>query len=241
MIVGAQKAGTTALARFLEGHPEICISRPKEVHAFDSPEFVDGWSPDEVERKYRSAFAHRERERRLGEATPIYLYWPVIPRWLQEHDSETKMIVLLRDPVERALSHYVMEAERGNEELAPLAAMLREPSRLRRDRGNRSEHSSWRFHSYQDRGHYRRQLQNLYRSFPRDQVLVLRSESLWSRHAETLRRVHRFLGVDQGSELPERERIFPGNSGTVGLQLARAFLRARLHFDRRWLDATFPA
>lgn len=150
------------------------------------------------------------------------------------------MIVLLRDPVERAISHYLMEAERGNEGLSPLMAMLREPQRLADGRGDRCENSSWRLHSYQDRGHYRRQLLNLYRSFPRDQVLVLRSETLWNRHAESLRRVHAFLGVAAQSVLPERERIFASNGAGMGVRLARAFLRARLYLDRSWLQTHYP-
>jgi hypothetical protein len=239
MIVGAQKCGTSALASFLATHPAICIPAQKEVHLFDAPDYSSGWDQDTIDARYGAAIPDWRGQRWVCDATPIYIYWPEIAAELSRFNAALKLIVLLRDPVERALSHYRMERGRKNEALGPIAAFTAEPWRLARDRGNRAERSSWRVHSYQDRGLYRRQLANLQRSFPRDQVLVVRAESLWARHEETLRSVYAFLDVPPPPELPPRARVFAGDSARPS-RGARALLRLRLGRESAWLERALP-
>ena len=119
MIVGAQKCGTTALARFLSRHPEIGMADPKEAHLFDAPDYSGGWSPKEIDARYRPSFEHCPAATVRGEATPIYMLLPEVARELHRYNPELKLIVLLRDPVERAISHYYME--RGQRRRAPAA------------------------------------------------------------------------------------------------------------------------
>ena len=112
MLVGAQKCGTTALAHFLSQHPEIEMASPKEVHLFDSSTYSRGWSGQRIDEHYRPHFEQRAGAAIRGEATPIYMFLPGIASELKRYNPDLKLIVLLRDPVERAISHYYMEKNR---------------------------------------------------------------------------------------------------------------------------------
>ena len=212
MIVGAQKCGTTALARFLSRHPEICMAVPKEVHLFDSPQFSSDWTPERIDERYRPCFDHCTDARVLGEATPIYLFLPGIARDLERYNPDLKLIVLLNDPVERAVSHYYMEKGRDREHRPLWLALASEPIRLRRCADARAHRSAMRVCSYRRRGLYSLQLRNLYRCFDEDQVLIVRTPDLRARHHEVLRRVFGFLGVSEQVRI-EPETVFEGARG----------------------------
>ena len=212
MIVGAQKSGTTALAHFLSQHPEIGLASPKEVHLFDAPHYCADWTPEQIDKRYGSRFEHCTDARILGEATPSYMFVPEIGRDLQRYNPELKLIVLLRDPVERAISHYYMEKGRGRERRPLWFALLREPFRLRRCRNARVPGSVTLRCSYRTRGLYSLQLRNLYRFFDPDQVLIVRSRELLERHDAVLRRVFSFLGVSENVCVTP-EIVFKGERG----------------------------
>lgn len=212
MIVGAQKCGTTALAHFLAQHPEIGMASPKEPHLFDSPKYSSDWTPEQIDERYRSFFEHCGDVRIRGEATPIYMFLPEIARELERYNPALKLIVLLHDPVERALSHYYMEKNKGKEPRPLWLALLREPFRLRRCRDARAYRSAVRVCSYRRRGLYSVQLRNLYRFFDRDRVLIVRTRDLGTRHDAVLRRVFAFLGVSDHVRI-EPEIVFEGHRG----------------------------
>ena len=195
MIVGAQKCGTTALAHFLSRHPGIGMADPKEAHVFDAPDYSGDWSPEEIDERYRPSFEHCPGAAIRGEATPFYMFLPEIARELERYNPELKLIVLLRDPVERAVSQYCMERGRGDERLPLWLALSSEPFRLRRCRDTRQPDSAMRRHSYRRRGLYSLQLRNLYRFFRKDRVLVIRTRDLLQHHDAVLRQVFAFLGV----------------------------------------------
>ena len=209
MIAGAQKCGTSALAHFLSQHPEIGMASPKEVHLFDSPNYSSDWTPAQIDKRYGSRLAHCSGVRILGEATPSYMFVPEIGRDLERYNPDLKLIVLLRDPVERAISHYYMEKGRGRERRPLWFALLREPFRLRRCRNGRVRGSVTQRCSYRTRGLYSIQLRNLYRRFGPDQVLVVRSSELSQRHDEVLGKVFAFLGVSENVRVAP-EIVFRG-------------------------------
>ncbi|MYE12961.1 MAG: glycosyltransferase [Gammaproteobacteria bacterium] len=217
MIVGAQKAGTSALAQFLDAHPEIGMSSLKEVHLFDAPEYSGEWTSADVDQRYRPHFAHTRftglpGDPVLGEATPVYLFLRDVPAELRRYHPELKLIVLLRDPVERAISHYYMEKGRGGEQRPLWQALLLEPFRLLRSRDPRHPESAQRMHSYRARGLYSRQLRNLYGVFPPEQVLVVRAEDLLRDHDAVLARVFAFLEVSTEVRVPPAV-VFEGEPG----------------------------
>ena len=205
MIVGAQRCGTTALARFLSRHPGVAMSSPKEVHLFDGANYSSDWTSEQIDARYRRAFTEGADGRIRGEATPVYLFFPEIARELRRYHPGLKLIVLLRDPVGRALSSYYFQKRRGKERRPLWLALLLEPLRLRRRHNPRASGSLTRVCAYRRRGLYSLQLRNLYRSFDREQVLIVRTRDLEEHHDAVLRRVFAFLGVDEGVQIaPER-------------------------------------
>ncbi len=231
VIAGAQKAGTTALAAFLAEHPEICMAPQKEVHLFDAPDYVD--STAFCDERYRQAFPNYHGQPLVGEATPIYMYLPVCVARIQRYNPAMRLIVLLRHPAERALSHHAMERSRQAEPWPLLAALAAEPFRLWRAAGSLEWSSAVRTHSYLDRGFYSRQIANLLEHFPREQLLVLRTEELLAHHAETLRRVYTFLGAEEPAVLPASRQVRPG--AELGADEARPTRPAAVASALKWI------
>ena len=233
MIVGAQKSGTTALAQFLNQHPAIEMASRKEVHLFDSPKHVRGTKAAEIDERYRPLYQAGASDRCRGEATPIYMHLPGIAAELRRYNPALKVIVLLRNPVDRAVSDYYMQRERGRESLPLWLALLLERWRLWRERQPFRERSAWREHAYRRRGLYSLQLATLLDAFDPEQLLVLRSKDLLERHDDTLRQVLNFLGVDSGVRIPEAE-VFAGGPRRRH-RVVRALLRLSLQPEKRRL------
>jgi hypothetical protein len=208
LIAGTQKGGTTALARFLDAHPDLCIAPAKELHVFDDPALAGlDWGAEEAARRLRSSFPNFAGQARVGEASPTSMYLPGVAERIRRYNPGMKLIVLLREPADRAASHYAHSRRHRAEWLPfPLALGL-EARRLRRDRGNLGWESSLRWHSYTDRGQYSRQLLELMRCFPREQLLLLRTDELAGDHEGCLRRVFRFLEVEIPDQFPPPERV----------------------------------
>lgn len=221
VIAGAQKGGTTALDLFLSQHPDVCTARPKETHFFhEDVYFEDG----DVRFEWLSfCFAHHAGEPVVGEATPEYMYLPNAAERLAAHNPSLRIILLLRDPVERAYSDYRMRVARGQESLPFRDALACEPDRLAAAAGDFRLASPLVRHSYVSRGLYAEQIRRLLRFFHREQVLVLRSDHLRDRHEETLSRVHSFLGLS-GRALPEPRRVLVGEGPPMRAE-DRAYLR----------------
>ncbi|MDE0420311.1 MAG: sulfotransferase domain-containing protein [Gammaproteobacteria bacterium] len=239
MIVGAQKCGTSALARFLSAHPAIAMAA-REGHIFDAPDYSTDWSAAEIDRRYARRIDDKPGAALRGESTPFYMYLADIPRELRRYSRTLKLIVMLRDPVERALSHYAMERSRGNETRPLWLALLAEPWRRWRCRDPRAPESAARRHSYRSRGLYSVQLQNLFAAFPRDQVLVVQTEDLLQSHDEVLEKVFVFLGVSVSVRVPP-EIVFAGVDLGGKHALMRWLLRLSFAKESRRLRAILTA
>ncbi|WP_210209042.1 sulfotransferase family protein [Roseiarcus fermentans] len=198
-ICGVQKGGTTALDSFLRRHPDIEMAKIKETHFFDD-ESVD-WTHPDYDKLH--AWFDADRSRRLrGEATPIYSYWPNAMERLRAYNPSAKLIVALRHPVLRALSHWRMETARGAETLS-FAEAIRPPARARVRAAANGAH---RVFSYVERGFYAPQVERLLDLFPDGQVLFLRTDAMWRDLPATLNAIHAFLGLDAGPAV-ERRRV----------------------------------
>ena len=200
MIVGAQKCGTTALAEYLREHPQIGMPL-EEGHVFDAPDFSPDWSPQEIDQRYAPRLEHCQPGALLGEATPMYLFLPEVAAALRRYNPDLKLIVLLRDRVERAISQYYMNVGSGKEQAPLWLALLAEPLRLWRCPSSRQWGSALRVRSYRSRGLYSRQLRNLYRQFPPQQVLIAHNGDLLADHQTLLRQVFAFLGVAEDAKM----------------------------------------
>jgi hypothetical protein len=197
LIAGVQKAGTTALFEHLQGEPELSLPAVKEAHFFDD-ETQDWGTPDYG--AYHARFVPFDGRPR-GEATPIYLYWPQSLARIRRYNPAMKLIVLLRDPVERAWSHWKMEYARGAE-ARPFAWCIRQ------GRQRLFDADPWGFHrefSYVERGFYGEQMARLFDLFPRGQVLTLTAGDLRHEATRTLGRVRGFLGLRNAAPAAARE------------------------------------
>ncbi len=187
MIAGVQKAGTSALDAYLRGHPEICMADVKEVHFFDRDKYFLG-GPSYL--AYHSHFSPSGANKLLGEATPIYAYWDSCIQQIWKYNPKIKIIVVLRNPIERAYSHWNMERQRGLEELPFLEAVKNESNRCKKDLPKQS-----RVFSYVDRGWYSEQIRRIWRFFPKEQTLFIKHEKMLSSPNEALEELWGFLEV----------------------------------------------
>ena len=215
LIGGVQKAGTTALARYLAGHPQLALPQRKEAHVFDDPGFGADWDRARIDREYARHFDAGSDDRLHGDATPIYLFHPTLVERIAAYNPAMRWIVLLRDPVERAISQYGMERARGDEHWPLRAALLFERLRLRGHQYDWSPASPLRHWSYRARGDYGRQLRTLRAHFPDAQVLVLRSTELRVSHVQVLARICAFLGVRDFNPAPAEITAFEGEPARV--------------------------
>lgn len=235
VIGGVQKGGTTALAGFLARHPQVALPACKEAHVFDAPDFDDGWDVQAVDARYARHFPdHVGGDAVHGDATPLYVFHPRLVARIARYNPAMRWVLVLRHPVERAVSHYGMERARGIERWPFWPAMLLEHWRLRGARGeDLSSGSALRRFSYRRRGDYAAQLDVLYRHFPREQVLLLQNSELSAEPEETLRRVHAFLGLAGVEPEGPFGRVFEGSyrrlrQGSPGWRLMCFLMRREL-------------
>jgi hypothetical protein len=195
LVLGAQKAGTTALYEYLRRHAQITGPSWKEVSFFDRR-----WARGES--WYRGNFPNlaRTRGKLVGEASPSYVFHPLAPERVQELVPEARLIVLVRNPVDRALSQYTHEVALGREPLPFEEALDAEQERLRGEQERMVSDPSyfsreWWSHTYKARGRYAEQLERWLAVFPREQLLVLPSDDLGSDPARAHAQVLEFLGA----------------------------------------------
>ena len=202
LIVGAMKAGTTSLFGCLAGHPDCCASYSKEVHYFDR-NFHRG------ESWYRMHFPRWPSRRTVTsghrtlcfESSPYYMFEPRVPARVRRELPKVKLVFLLRNPVDRAYSHYQHCVVRGRESLPFEAAIDVETQRLKgevaRLMDDESYHSPAHQHfSYLQRGLYADQIVRWQQHFPRENLLVVQAEQLFRNPQQMLARTLAFLGLD---------------------------------------------
>lgn len=237
VIAGVQKSGTSALASFLSQHPDCYIPPIKEVHLFDAEDWGGDESVEEINARYERAFEDFNAQRTVGDATPIYIYMPEVISAIYKYNPHIKIILLLRDPVERAISHYRMEKNRGNEALPLFLAILLEPFRLIACKGSRRQSSARRLHSYADRSRYTSQLKNLFLHFPKNQVLLLKTQELREDHQSTLSRVFAFLSIPDFSNRILPEIVFSNEGRPNRYIFSRALLKILLRKEVRYFNS----
>jgi hypothetical protein len=208
LIVGTQKGGTTSLFNYLIQHPRIYAPFRKEIKFFDS-NYFNGLS------WYRAHFPLRrklEHEHALtGEATPYYMFHPTAPERISQALPDVRIIVLLRNPVDRAYSHYQHMVRAGRETLSFEEALEKEPERLNGEAEKIAAdmyypQAAHIYYSYLARGRYIEQLPKLFSLFSPDRVLVLRSEDLYTSPRETFFQTLDFLKLPRWE--PPRYEIF---------------------------------
>jgi hypothetical protein len=195
LIAGAQKAGTTSLHAYLCQHPDVDSPVTKEVHFFDH-EFQrgPGW--------YRAHFRRPSGATSItGESTPYYLFHPLAPARAAELLPGCKLIVVLRNPIDRAYSHHNHERALGFEDLSFERAVAIEAERLEGEEelllGN-PHYRSWahQHYSYLGRGRYAEQLERWLELFADEQLLILSAEDLFEDPLKVVAEAQEFLGLE---------------------------------------------
>jgi hypothetical protein len=194
IIVGGLKCGTTSIHHYLGLHPEIQMSKPKELNFFAAELNWDlglDW--------YASRFDNRFKVR--GESSPHYTNLPRfggVPERIKEHCPDARLIYMVRDPIKRILSHWVHATGAGYE-TGELVPVLSEPDS-----------------SYMNRSKYWMQLQPYLEHFDRSQIEIVAQEELQAEREETMRRAFRFAGVDEGFTSEQFEREWERSSAKQG-------------------------
>lgn len=194
IIIGAQKSGTTSLYRYLIEHPRIVPASAKQLDFFAHESFHRGTD------FYLSQFPERDEHLLSGEASPYYMFHPHAPRRIREFDPGVKLIAILRNPVDRAYSHYQHQVRNGREPLSFEEAITGEESRTAAETARMLEDEAYyskvhRRHSYLSRSLYASQLQSWLSLFAREQILTLGSERMFENPEPVLDRVTDFLGL----------------------------------------------
>ncbi|ERT08304.1 sulfotransferase domain protein [Lyngbya aestuarii BL J] len=218
MILGTQKGGTNSLYNYLCQHPQIISAVQKEIHFF-SLHYQKGidW--------YHTQFPTSADGNLLwtGEGTPYYLFHPGVPERVYQHFPHMKFIVLLRNPVDRAISHYYWEVNLGYEMLSLEEAITQEPQRLQGELEKLLADENYysynhQHYSYLSRGIYSEQLQNWMNLFSREQFLILKSEDFLSQCSERVNQVFEFLGLP-AYQLPNYQKYNVGAYPQVSPQI----------------------
>lgn len=189
ILAGAQKSGTTALHYFLTRHPAITMGDQQEMHFFDDEEIFVGRVDYELLHKH---FAPVHPLTIAGECTPIYIYWKPAMERIWKYNPKIKLLIILRNPVDRAFAHWNMQRFKGRDPLDFLEAVKEEKNRAK----EAAPLQSRRF-SYVDRGFYTGQLERVFKFFPREQVKIIKFEGFRDKGSEALNSIFRFLGVRQ--------------------------------------------
>lgn len=205
IIIGAQKCGTSSLYSYLIHHPQVRAAWRKEIHYFDSPEYAEGidW--------YRAHFPFRvslSRNQKLeghriltGESSPYYLAHPHAHQRVFENLPQAKLIVMLRNPIDRALSHYNHQVRKGREPFGFEEAIGLEKQRLGNEKAKMladAEYYSYNYwaYSYQERGHYIDQIETWLKKFQREQMLFVNSDKFFEDPRKVFKQVLGFLELD---------------------------------------------
>jgi hypothetical protein len=197
LIVGAAKAGTTSLYHYLLQHPKIDGATRKELHYFDRDynQSID---------YYRTCFPSlsQPNDHITGEATPYYLIHPYAPERIYKVMPNTKIIILLRNPIDRAFSHYNFTIRQHYEPLTFEEAIEKERERIEPEfeklvNNPYARSFAYQIYTYLKTGIYVDHLKAYYNFFPKDQILILNYEKFFSNVPNSMRIVTDFLNIDK--------------------------------------------
>lgn len=202
VIIGAQKAGTSSIYRWLKEHPQV-IAHAKEIGYFSrhyerGPDWYRSHFPTEWRRT--NFIAEHGRPLFTGEATPEYLLDPRAPRRMAELIPEVKLIASLRNPVDRAYSQFQMNRREGIEPVELFSdALSLEDARFgtpqERRRATRQRPSMAKWTHYLRRGHYADALSDWFAAFPRERFCIVTFDDLTARAERTVGTLEGFLGL----------------------------------------------
>lgn len=192
LIVGAPKAGTTSLYHYLSDHPDVFMSNPKEVNYF-SREAIEAQCLyyDDIKIKtlsdYESLFKPVINEKTIGEGSVSYLYYTDTPRKILETLGNIKIIIMLRDPIDRGFSHYLMDRKLGlvNSSYSEIVSQ-----------SGQHKHQHLYYQQYVKLGLYYEQVKRYLDTFRDQSVKIILQEDLRDNPDQTIIQLYEFLGIN---------------------------------------------
>lgn len=191
IIVGAMKAGTTTLMRYLVRNPQICIP-DYEVHFFD-----DDKNYEKGLEWYSSHFSQSERIKAIGEKTPTYSYDPKVAERIYKALPDTKLVWLFRNPVDRTYSNYIHALLRGTEKFSFKEALKKEEERIEKNI----------FKGYKRRSIYAEQVERFLEYYPQEKMHFIIFENFIQNPDKELQRLFEFLEVGNNLKSEKSESI----------------------------------
>jgi hypothetical protein len=183
--IGVQKAGTTSLHDILKQHPKIGLPDIKEA-----PFFIDDFKFQKgINNYFKDYFKESDKNLLLGEINPQFCYVPKVAERIKNNFGEVKIIILLRNPVDRAFSHYLMTKRRGLEPLSFEDALLSEKERLGTEHGDLN-------HSYISRGNYTNQIERYQKLFGDENLKVILFDEFIRNTPKVTREICEFINVE---------------------------------------------
>jgi len=207
-VIGVARGGTTSLYHYLQQHPQLFLPKVKECNYFTNAESLDKevYNPpiagEEYHMKiirskevYNQLFQEATQDQIKGEVSPAYLWDPTSAKRIYDHNPNAKIIVSLRDPIQRAYSHYLMHYHTGYDKAASFEAALEAPKKEIWGGGN----------MYLEMGLYYSQLKPYFDLFDPKNIKVVVSEEWTKENGEALNDIYRFLNVDAFSNCESEE------------------------------------
>ena len=204
LILGAAKSGTSSLWKYLKQHPQVFMSFPKEPNFFvfegcKLPPYSGPGKPEVLYQRlyretitnfqeYQSIFNAVTDEKAIGEASVRYLYFPQAPEKIKHYLGEPKLLILLRNPIERLYSHYMMNIRHILEPLSFAEALAQEEKRIAVNWG-------WDWH-YVGVSSYYEQVKRYFDIFDREQIKVIIYDDFRQDTVGTMQSIYRFLDID---------------------------------------------
>jgi len=203
--VGPERSGTTWLYQCLKEHPNICVSKPKEVNFFNSSQSF--WRKDLIGKTnydkglkwYKKHFSYCSDKKIVGEFTPIYLHSPEVPERIYKNFPNVKLIAILRNPIERFYSHYSYTKLKGFYKLPPIEEVIKKER------------------EFVEESLYFKHLQNYLRYFPRENMLVTIYEDIDKSPKAFIKEVLEFLQVNSSYIPPSTEKTI-NSAGAVAIR-----------------------
>ena len=240
LIIGAAKGGTTSLYAYLQQHPQVFMSSPKEPTFFGN-EGTDGLfnGPHDEDRGYHSRvitnfvdysalFDRVTNEKAIGEASIYYVYLPEAPEQIRKYVPKAAMFAILRNPADRAYSAYLHVVRQAREPYSFALALQEEPERIRQ-----KWNPLWHFKTM---GFYYQQVKRYYDIFGRDQVHIYLYEDFQKEPLPLIKQVFEILGVDS-SFVPDVSKRYKKSCVPKNKTLERILhkSKAQIDFSKRLL------
>ena len=195
MIVGAMKAATTSLYTYLKQHPDVFMSSIKEPKFFNNigkdPELqlnAKGMKKINTFKEYYSLFEDVKNETAIGEASVSYLFDEDCAKLINQHLPETKIIAILRQPVDRAYSNF-LHAKKADKEKIPFFEDAFEETKRKKKKDQPIKY-------YKEKGYYTEQLKRYYNLFPKENIKILLFEEVTNNPVATSQKIFNFLNLD---------------------------------------------